>query len=182
MKSLKFAAETPETFPLAADGITELHASRLLLLLKHCGTKGKIDGLTKLAKLDFFVRYPEFFDRIAEYLGKDIQSTTRTIESAMVRHHYGPWDKRYYHVLPFLKSRGLIKVQKEGSAYRFSLTDLGIELANKLAKTTEFSAQVDQMKKVKALLGSKTGNRIKELIYEAFDEEVSKKALGELIS
>lgn len=181
MKSLKFAAETPESFPLAADGITELHASRLLLLLKQCGTKGKIDGLTKLAKLDFFVRYPEFFDRIASYLGKNIQSATGTVESAMVRHHYGPWDKRYYHVLPFLKARGLIEVRKEGGAYRFEITLLGLECANKLAKKPEFASQVEQMKRVKSLLGSKTGNRIKELIYDAFDEEVRKKALGDLI-
>ena len=181
MKSLKFASATPKGFPLVADGITELHASRILLLLKRCGTGGKIDGLTKLAKLDFFVRYPDFFDQMSKYIGSELKSHSTGVESAMVRHHYGPWDKRYYQVLTYLKAKALISILKDGSTYRFTLTALGKDAASQLESSDEFSDLVGQMQRVKSLLGAKTGSAIKTLIYKAFDEEVAKKAMGDLI-
>jgi hypothetical protein len=62
MKMLRNLAARPAATPLAADDVLEFHAGRLLLLLSTCGgTTGAIGGLTKMAKLDFFVRYPDFF-------------------------------------------------------------------------------------------------------------------------
>jgi len=55
----------PISLPLAADDILEFHAARLLLLLEICGTAGRIDGLTKMAKLDFFKRYLDFLAALA---------------------------------------------------------------------------------------------------------------------
>jgi hypothetical protein len=181
MKSVLRASETPRSFPLAADMFTELHASRLLLLLKICGVSGRVEGLTKLAKLDFFVRYPDFFERIAQHLGENVESATSSVESAMVRHHYGPWDKRYYHILPFLEARSLITIQKEGKAYIFELTDTGKKVASTFSKAPEFMAQISQMRRVKNVLGNKSGSRIKHLIYEIFEEEIAHKALGRVI-
>jgi hypothetical protein len=181
MKSVLRASETPRSFPLAADMFTELHPSRLLLLLKNCGVSGRVEGLTKLAKLDFFVRYPDFFERIAQHLGANVESAVSSVESAMVRHRYGPWDKRYYHILPFLEARSLITIRKEAQAYIFELTDSGKKVASTFSKAPEFAAQVSQMKRVKSVLGAKSGSRIKRLIYEVFDEEIAKKALGYVI-
>jgi hypothetical protein len=181
MKSVLRASETPRSFPLAADMFTELHASRLLLLLRICGVSGRIEGLTKLAKLDFFVRYPDFFERIAQHLGENVESATSSVESAMVRHHYGPWDKRYYQILPFLEARSLITIKKEGQAYIFELTDSGKSIASTFSKESEFTAQVSQMRRVKSVLGNKSGSRLKRLIYEVFDEEIAEKTLGRVI-
>ena len=62
MRSLnRVGAQPRPAWPLAADDIVEFHAARLLLLMEICGVKGRIDGLTKMAKLDFFSRYPDFF-------------------------------------------------------------------------------------------------------------------------
>jgi hypothetical protein len=61
MKSLHHLGNQSLGLPLSADSVVEFHAARLLLLLNLCGTAGRIDGLTKLAKLDFFVRYPDFY-------------------------------------------------------------------------------------------------------------------------
>ena len=61
MKSAKQIAKVPAGVQLRADDIVEFHAARLLLLFDLCGTSGRIDSLTKMAKLDFFVRYPDFF-------------------------------------------------------------------------------------------------------------------------
>jgi len=99
MKSVRTIGFMPISVPLSADDITELHAARLLLLFHHCRSGEKIEGLTKMAKLDFFVRYPNFFERVAKYFDKEASAMSDQTESLMVRHHYGPWDKRYYQVL-----------------------------------------------------------------------------------
>lgn len=115
MKSLRNLASRPAAAPLAADDVVEFHAGRLLLLLSTCGgSAGAIGGLTKMAKLDFFVRYPDFF-RAVESKGKS-PAQSGAVETAMVRHHYGPWDKRYYHLLSYLEARQLITVRMEAEA------------------------------------------------------------------
>src|ERR1035441_3744832 len=62
MRSLNHLGSSPMSLPLSADDIVEFHAARLLLLVDICGTGGRIDGLTKMAKMDFFARYPQFFE------------------------------------------------------------------------------------------------------------------------
>lgn len=181
MKSFAHIGTVPFGQPLSADDITELHAGRILLLLKYCGVSKKITGLTKLAKLDFFSRYPDAFSKIAEYLGHQVSSTISSVESPMVRHHYGPWDKRYYQILAFLESRELITIHKKEEAYVFELTPTGNDIASELAKHSEFSLQLEQMKKVKSILGAKSGSSIKSLIYTVFEKEVTNKPLGEII-
>ncbi len=172
---------------LSSDDLIEFHASRLLLLIQLCGSKDlkskstKIEGLTKLAKLDFFVRYPAFFNKVAAHLQSLDSVESDEIDSKMVRFHYGPWDKRYYQVIPYLEAKGLIKVEKKGSAYNFILTSIGRDIADKLIENENFKEVSERMKTVKKLLGSKTGNYLKELIYQVFDEEVKGKDLDDVI-
>ncbi len=187
MRSIKHLANYSTGKTLSSDDLIEFHASRLLLLIAVCGSKDqkaktlKIEGLTKLAKLDFFIRYPAFFNRVAAYLDSQAALTDDTIESKMVRFHYGPWDKRYYQIIPFLEARGLIRVAKQGSAYNFLLTDLGKSLSEKLTADQQFSEVTNRMRTVKEVLGKKTGNQLKELIYKVFDEEVADKNLNDPI-
>lgn len=97
------------------------HATRLLLLIKNSGkpaNKPKIEGRTKLAKMDFFVRYPQFLDKASrnllspdDYQGiKNKLILNPTIESHMIRYKYGPWDKKYYLILAYLNGKNLIKI------------------------------------------------------------------------
>jgi len=165
----------------AGDLIVADHA-RLLLLIRVCGTRNKINGLTKMAKLDFFVRYPEFFQEVCEYLGVATSVTSRGVESAMVRHHYGPWDRRYYHVLAYLEGKGLLSVQKVGNAYDLELTKDGQASADKLKDHPAFSELVTSMRAIKKVFGAKTGSRIKGIIYEAFGKEVADRKRGEVIA
>lgn len=181
MKSLRHLDREPSALPLVVDDITELHAARLLLLLKICGQSGRIEGLTKLAKLDFFVRYPAFFAKVAKHLKKSTSVAVKEIDSGMIRHHYGPWDKRYYTVLPFLESHRLITVSKQGSAFVFSLTEDGKNMAKSLDRRTEFAEQAGRMREVKRLFGGWKGNTLKDLIYDVLDEEVANRDLGEVI-
>jgi hypothetical protein len=172
----------PAGLPLTADQITEFHAARILLLLHLCGVTNKITGLTKLAKLDFFVRYPDFFQRAARHLQTQADDpAVFAIESAMVRHHYGPWDARYYQLLAFLEGRELIAVERDDKTFVFSLTEAGFTLAKRLAGETAYKDLCTHMKAVKKLLGNRTGDGLKKLVYELFDEEVAKLPLGQVI-
>jgi hypothetical protein len=180
MKSINHIGIAPVSLPLSADSIVEFHAARILLLISLCGTGNRIDGLTKMAKLDFFVRYPDFF-AVAKSESSQDAKDENSVESAMVRHHYGPWDKRYYHVLAYLESKQLIDVAKKKNSYQITLTPSGKEKAAELAKKPSFTSLVGRMKDVKKEFGSKSGSTLKKLIYKLFDEEVGKKPLGEVI-
>jgi len=188
MKSLKNIGVIPAGIHLNSDEFIEFHAGRILLLVYLCGSKKRssnhysIDGLTKLAKLDFFVRYPAFFNKIASYLGKTNFLEATDIESKMVRFHYGPWDKRYYQVLPYLEARGILSIDKKDKQYIFSLTQLGESLATQMKAKVEFKDIVERMEIVGKTLRPYSGNRLKTIIYEIFDNEVAKKDFGDTIS
>ena len=182
MKSISNLGLQPASLPVVADDLLEFHAARLLLLFRLCGTRDRIDGLTKMAKLDFFIRYPQFFNRVCEYLGEAADSRTDAVESSMVRFHYGPWDRRYYHVLAYLEAKNLITVTKgRGNAFTFSLSDLGKETADILKDKDAFGGISEQMARVKKVLGNKSGSTLKNLVYKVFSDEVATKSLGDVI-
>ena len=175
-----------DTYPagrtLTADQITEFHAARITLLVHLCGVKNRIEGLTKLAKLDFFVRYPNFFQRAADHLKHKAGATENgDVESAMVRHHYGPWDARYYQILAYLESRAVLTVERRDKTFVFTLTDAGVAVARRLAGEDSFKDLCGQMKAVKKLFPDKSGDWLKKLVYRLFEEEVAQLPLGQVI-
>ena len=187
MKSYRDIALHPVSLTLSADEIIEFHLARILLLLKLCGRQNRIAGLTKFAKLDFFVRYPEFFNRARRRSGREPSAEISAdderigVESSMVRHHYGPWDKRYYHLLSRLASTGLVQVVKSGQAYNIELTESGALYAEKLRADEAFAGLAAHMLEVSRVFGGKNGTALKNLIYETFEDEVADKSLGQAI-
>ena len=99
----------------------------------------------------------------------------------MVRHHYGPWDQRYYQLLAYLEGRGLLQAQTKGKAVDLSLTPAGKAAATTLRKNKAYTQLCTHMQQVKKVLGRKSGSAIKNLIYQTFDKEVAQRALGESI-
>src|SRR5262245_53141216 len=88
------------------------HQMRILLLVARVaatpGHQRKLDGLTKLAKLDFLVRYPALASRVLSeldpqdyrlHLSQSPEPDPTTVEAPMIRYKYGPWDDRYYPVI-----------------------------------------------------------------------------------
>jgi hypothetical protein len=181
VKSISQLAGRSAALPILADELVEFHAARLILLFRLCGTANRMVGLTKMAKLDFFVRYPKFFDEVAANLQSATRSVLHSAESSMVRFHYGPWDHRYYHVLAYLEAKNLITVEKEGTAFVFLLTALGEDIAKQLSRRQEYESLCIQMQLVKKVLGRFSGSGLKKLVYDTFDKEIASKSIGQVI-
>lgn len=156
--------------------------ARILLLINGFTTKSEsLDGRTKLAKLDFLLRYPKYMSRLLEIRSKERkQSLTpemfsvrpeeeTNIENKMVRYKFGPWDPSYFAVIGRLVGKGLVEpvAVKGGVGYRVS--PLGKEIAEQLANTDAWAAEANRIKLLKKYLNL-TGNKLKELIYEHIPE------------
>jgi hypothetical protein len=155
-----------------------LHLGRLLVLLSAFvgkDAKGSVEGLTKLAKLDFLLRYPANLERALEVRagrGQDakVEDYERTsIESSMVRYRFGPWDFRYRRFLNTLVSRGLVDVVTEGRTIKIHLTPAGKNASDELVKAPEFSAMCQRAKLLKRYCDLSATNLMK-FIYETFPE------------
>ena len=196
MKSIANVSNVSYGDMVVSDEVVEYHAARLMLLLFTCGINDRatgckrIDGLTKLAKIDFFIRYPNFFEEAVREEGVEVSREANASDQqemvsqpSMTRHHYGPWDHRYYHVLAYLTGKGLLEVKENerGNGFEFYLTDSGQELSEELKESGSFESLIRHMENVNEAFRHRSGNQLKNLIYRVFDEEVAELELGESI-
>jgi hypothetical protein len=166
-----------------ADDSLAYHAARLLILLNFSGDpKTKcIEGRTKLAKMDFLIRYPTYLAEAARL--KNVKTTiTPSIkpESRMIRYKYGPWDERYYDIFAFLVAKDLVEIlpsKTKGDV--FQLTKKG-EAAVEALTGPEFDELTTRCQLVYKLFGKSTGSTIKRFIYRYFTDIIDKR-LGEEI-
>lgn len=174
----------------------DLHLARLLILLGAFAGRNKtgtVEGLTKLAKLDFLLRYPVYLERALEARKRARQDATikpkeeaavqeherHSVESAMVRFKFGPWDHRYRRFLNLLIAHGLATVSLEGRAYHIGLTAAGYAKAQQLAAMEENKDLASRTRVVKRCFDM-GGTSLKDFIYDTFPEIVSLR-LGEEI-
>lgn len=156
----------------------EFHQARLLLLLKACGNRSNkpIDGIMKLAKLDFLLRYPNCLVRVLENLGmqeqaKQITEEERdTIEARMIRFRYGPWDDRYREWISLLVSKRLAEAYVKGRTVKVKLTDEGRQLAATFEKMEEFKDLATRSVFVSTAVGEYSATKLKNFVYEVFPE------------
>lgn len=174
----------------------DLHLSRLLILLRAFAEKSKtgtVEGLTKLAKLDFLLRYPVYLERALEARKQAkpnesikpveeaaVQDHERhSVESAMVRFKYGPWDHRYRRFLNLLVAHGLATITLQGRTYHIGLTEPGVAKTDELAEREE-NADILACTRVVKRHFDLSGTTLKNFIYDTFPEIVSLR-LGEEI-
>jgi hypothetical protein len=156
----------------------ELHLGRLLILLGAFAGKrrnGSVEGLTKLAKLDFLLRYPAFLERaLAAVRAQKEEAGVRdyerhSVESSMVRFRYGPWDFRYRKFLNILIAKGLAEIHIEGKTIRISLTEAGRQAAMRLAESDPFESLATRANVLKTHFDM-PGTKLKNFVYETFPE------------
>lgn len=166
----------------------EIHIARLLILLSaFAGKRGDktINGLTKLVKLDFLLRYPVYLERALQAVGaspnvvKVLFHERKSVESSMIRYRYGPWDPRYRRFINLLVGKGLAQVSFRKRTVKVGLTAAGLEKASVLCKDNNFEDLASRVHLLKDHFDMRA-TRLKEFIYETFPEIVSLQ-LGEEI-
>jgi hypothetical protein len=175
--------------PWDPDDSIDFHTARILVLLRRCGSgpRYQIEGRTKLAKLDFFLRYPAFLERAREALravgvaAEPWQAHGAEVEAPMIRYRYGPWDLRYRQFLAFLEARQLIRITVTRPE-RVSLTAAGRRLAEQIASKQSFAPIVERCDAMIGNLAALPGTQLKELIYELFPTEVGEAPMRSQIS
>ena len=155
------------------------HQARVLLLVQavaaDSGHARKLDGLTKLAKLDFLVRYPALASTVLDnlpdaeprmHLSDDEVAAPTEVEDPMTRYKYGPWDDRYYPVVGALVSRGLLRyVKGRRGSVALAPTPAGKALATEQTQDPLWQTTADRCAAIAEASAGLTGNAVKELIY-----------------
>lgn len=163
------------------DGAPELHMARLLVLLNAFAASdgdGQVEGLTKLAKLDFLLRYPVMLDRALTAKGKSNREVgledheRHSVESQMVRYRFGPWDHRYREFLNVLIAKGLVTISVEGRKNVIMLSDKGKQVADELAADASFEPYVRRSILLKRNFDM-TASNLMRFIYDTFPEVVT---------
>lgn len=161
---------------------SEYHEARLLLLVNAVSNRsGSLDGLTKLAKLDFLVRYPNMLRRllvqdaidISDVDGTEILPTSSAVESRMMRYKYGPWDNLYYPLVASLVSKGLLESTEGRGIITLAPTGMGLEVAAALRVSGPWESIASRCELVVDRYNL-TGNALKERIYADLPDVVSR--------
>lgn len=160
---------------------TDYHLARLLVLLLAFSPRGgTLDGLTKLAKLDFLLRYPVFLERLMD--ARDLswpaglapdQPERWAVESHMIRYKYGPWDDRYYVLLGGLVGKGLAEMISTKRTFSLRLTPEGRALAESIGSTAQWQILAARSAFLKRHFDW-TGNKLKDMIYKELPDVVQR--------
>lgn len=161
----------------------EYHLCRLLVLLNAFSIKDDeaIEGLTKLAKLDFLLRYPVMLEKALMAKGRSTKQLKLeehehlSVESEMVRYRFGPWDHRYREFLNTLIAKDLVTVKISGRTVIISLTNSGREIAKQISEENEFEDYYRRSKILKRHFDIQATNLMK-FIYTTFPEIISLKS------
>lgn len=163
------------------DASPQLHVARLLVLLSAFSGEdkaGAVEGLTKLAKLDFLLRYPVMLERALAAKGQSTREVhledheRLSVESMMVRYRFGPWDHRYREFLNVLIGKGLVAVSVEGRKVIITLTERGRSVAADLASSPMFEDYSRRSILLKRHFDLQATSLMR-FIYETFPEVVS---------
>lgn len=163
------------------DGEQHLHAARLLVLISAFTASedgSAVEGLTKLAKLDFLLRYPVMLERALAAKGRSIRDVQLqdherlSVESEMVRYRFGPWDHRYRELLNILIGKGLLTVSVEGRKVVVGLTNRGRATAATLNTSPEFEDYARRSSLLKRHFDLQA-TTLMRFIYDTFPEVVS---------
>ena len=148
--------------------------ARLLLLIEAFSRRTKVlEGRTKLAKLDFLLRYPTYYERALHIRRPELEHGAEVpepdLESRMVRYRFGPWDPAYFALLGRLVGKGLVLPAPYARGIGYRVTENGREMAGALKDEpawTDTSDRIELLRKHFDLSGA----TLKKFIYDNFPE------------
>ncbi|MGV9310345.1 hypothetical protein ACWDLG_43860 [Nonomuraea sp. NPDC003727] len=172
------AAPLPAAAVLAIRQESLYHEARVLILVCQFTQPGEpFRGLTKLAKIDFLLRYPVMAERLlpAGAAGPGIAPTDderQAVESRMIRYKYGPWDDRYYPILGALVGKRLATFARVDGSTEITLTDAGRDLGTALESTSPWAVVAERARFLRSHFDL-PGRDLKDLIYEQLPDVVA---------
>jgi hypothetical protein len=174
------------TFPIIraatkAELSDDLHIIRILLILGSASkrkTTTTVQGITKLAKLDFLLRYPNCLKRALLAERKDLDSIKivfnefelHSIESKMIRFKYGPWDQRYRRWIGILVSKGLAITFVKGRTVCVEITELGKTVFEQIKYFEDFATLTNRCDIILKVFGTFSATKLMRFIYQTFPE------------
>lgn len=153
----------------------DFHLARLLILMNEMSKKeyGEIiQGITKLVKLDFLLRYPNVLEQALKRKGKSTASIkikpyeVDSVESKMIRYKFGPWDNRYWEFLRILEAKGLIDFGEENKTVLIRITPQGKTIAENLIDLKEFEDYFKRSKVITTTFGKNKATYLMKLMYD----------------
>lgn len=162
----------------AAEKADDLHSVRVLLLLGAVSRQQKttIEGITKLAKMDFLLRYPTALERALIATGRPPEDARvhmherHTIESKMIRFRYGPWDERYRRWIGLLVARKLAATYVVGRTVHVGITEEGKRVQNAIRDSGSFADQAHRSSVIADLVRPLSATALMKFIYRVFPE------------
>lgn len=150
---------------------------RLLLLIDAFSSQqGGLQGRTKLAKLDFLLRYPAFLKRALEAKSvhvdedaEDIFLEPNPIEQRMVRYRFGPWDPSYFSLLGALIGRGLVEVVPYNRGLGYRTTSTGSQVASEVRVDPSWRSVAASTSLLRRHF-NQAGSTLKKFVYDTFPE------------
>lgn len=149
----------------------DVHVGRVLLLIRAFsgGRQSRLEGLSKLARLDFLLRYPVYLERVLDRRGQALPfqlsptgAERRAVESTMLRHKFGPFDARYYLVVGRLLGLRLVDQLAGARHVSLRITELGHQAADGLVgvEWTVVDGRARALRRSLDLSGSNLGQLI----------------------
>lgn len=164
---------------------------RMLILIYTFAGKngtGKIEGISKLAILDFLLRYPVALDKVLEnqelkgnktinHKRFQLQSyEVNSIDAKMMKFNFAPWDFKYRRIVSILKAKDLIQVNLDGKKTVLRIKSNGIDTAKKIQDLKDYEYLVVRCKIIKSVFGSWSQKKLIDMIYIVFPEILRFKA------
>lgn len=164
---------------------------RMLILIYTFAGKngtGKIEGISKLAILDFLLRYPVALDKMLEnqelkgnktinHKRFQLQSyEVNSIDAKMMKFNFAPWDFKYRRIVSILKAKDLIQVNLDGKKTVLRIKSNGIDTAKKIQDLKDYEYLVVRCKIIKSVFGSWSQKKLIDMIYIIFPEILRFKA------
>lgn len=156
----------------------DYHCMRILILLSK-SRKDRIpkaiDGLSKLAKMDFFMQYPGCLKKASNHFKRVaginvIKPEANSIGSKMYYFKYSPWDSRYRKWISLLQARDLVITHTKGNTVYVEITHAGLGLTTNLGDVDVFKMWQTNSDAVIKMFSGMSGIKISGFISEHFPE------------
>jgi hypothetical protein len=156
----------------------------LILLDTFAGRKknGKVQGITKLAILDFLLKYPAALDKVLEKQEREgnkainkkrviLQSyEINSIDARMMKFNFAPWDLKYRRIVSILKAKDLIQIDIEGKKIVLGISNKGIDISRKLSDFNNYEYMAVRSRIIKTVFGNWSQRKLIDMMYLTFPE------------